>query len=280
MSERIGNSSMSLTWVWFVGLMSLATEGVHAQGGEGAFPRKEFLVEGLTGYGGEVKFDHISGPYALMGGREALSFGVALRYRKRVGSSERICLGVGLEYLRLPFTFTWETNAREVYGVDRISRLETYQAERMGLANVWSTFEYALTKGKRPVFIQFGLGAGWSQLDFFPRFGGRSVHDPNDPSVRYNIYTMTAEHRNGWVYLLRAGIGKEWCLPNFNRVGFVVYGQWSGVEDFNSGTYLAYPGTTSESQGTWQQGLNYVGVKLHYAMSYGAPKLPKQMREK
>lgn len=279
MSDYITHSTKVVTLAWCIGLMTCTNTSLPAQVSYGAFPRNEFLVEGLTGYGGEVKFSHISGPYALMGGREALSFGAAVRYRKRVGTSERMCLGVGLEYLRLPFTFTWEMNAREVYGVDRISRLETYQAERMGLANVWSTFEYALTKGKRPVFIQFGLGAGWSQLDFFPRFGGRSVQDPNDPSVRYNIYTMTAEHRNGWVYLLRAGIGKEWCLPNLNRLGFLVYGQWSGVDDFNSGTYLAYPGTSSESRGTWQQGLNYVGVKLHYAMSYGAPKLPKQMRD-
>jgi hypothetical protein len=265
-------SALVLAWLLF-------GSGIEAQDLKPQYPRKEFIAEALSGYGGAVQFNRATGPYALMSGRNALAFGAGLRYRIRFGEQQRSVVGFGLEYLRLPFTFTWETNAREVYGVDRISRLETYQAERMGLANVWSTFEYGLTTGKRPVFIQVGLGAGWSQLDFYPRFGGRSVQDPNDPSVRYNIYTMTAEHRNGWVYLLRAGIGKEWCLPNLNRLGFLIYGQWSGIDDFNSGTYLAYPGTTSESRGTWKQGLNYVGVKLHYAMSYGAPKLPKQLRD-
>lgn len=253
---------------------------VVAQDLKSPIPSKEFVVEALSGYGGEVRFTSTSGPYDLMGGRPALAFGVGLRYRERFGENQRTCLGFGLEYLRLPFTFTWDINAKEVYGVDYPSQTETYQAERMGLANLWTTFEYGLTKVKRPVFLYLGVGAGWSQLDFYPQFGGRSVHDPDDTNVRYNIYTMTAEHRNGWVLLLRAGIGKEWCLPNLNRLGFLVYGQWSGVNDFNSGTYLAYPGTTSESRGTWQQGLNYVGVKLHYAMSYGPGKVPKHLRER
>lgn len=245
------------------------------------FPQEEFVAEVRTGYGGEVKFDPVSGPYGLMGGRNALAFGLGLRYRVRLGENQRTCMGLGLEYLRLPFTFTWDINAKEVYGIDYPSSTnDTYKAERIGLACLWATLEQGFTSGQRPWFFHLAAGAGWSHLDdFFPRFGGFGVRDPDDKDARYTIYTMTAEHRNGWVLMVRAGLGKEWCLPNLNRLGFLFYGQWSGVQDFNSGTYVAYPGTAAESSGKWNQGLNYVGVQLHYAMSFGAPKLPRHLRE-
>jgi len=258
----------------------LTTHFAEGQEAKSQVPRNEFVAEILGGLGGVVQFNHLSGPYALMSGRRAIAFGFGLRYRRRVGTTQGTCIGVGLEYLRLPFTFSWDINAQEAYGIDYPSRTDTYQAERMGLGCLWTTLDQNITQAQNPAFFHLGLGMGWSNLyDFYPRFGAFTVRDPDDMDERYDIYRMTAEHRNGWVFLMRVGVGKEWRLSNFNRIGLLIYGQWSGVDDFNSGTYLAYPGTSSESKGTWQQGLNYVGVKLHYAMSYGAPKLPKQLRD-
>ena len=64
-----------------------------------------------------------------------------------------------------------------------------------------------------------------------------------------------------------------------NRLGATVFFQWSWIDDFNSGTYLAYPNTSSESRGTWKQGLNYLGLKVHYSMGFGPGKVPKYLRE-
>jgi hypothetical protein len=238
-------------------------------------PKNEIVPEVVICVGGKVDFSPTSGPYDLMGGRYAVGYSVGLRYRHRLGADERTLLGLGVEYMRLPFTFTWEVNAKEVYGIERESGQETYLAERMGLGVLWGTLERELTESKNPIALFFGLGLGWSEADFYPIFGFNTVSPYDDPRTSYVLYDITSDHRNGWVPLLRIGVGKEWCYKNLNRLGLTAFVQWSEVDDFNYGTYVAYPGTTSESRGTWQQGLNYVGLKFHYAMSYGPPKVPK-----
>lgn len=240
-------------------------------------PSKAVVLSGNVLYGGAVQFDHQSGPYDLMGGRNVLGYGFAVGLRYPVGS-DRFSVRTDVEYMRLPFTFTWEMNSKEVYGLDRKSHQETYQAERMGLLGIWLGGDIAITRTPSPFIAQLAIGVGWSQLDFYPRFGARSVTHPDSSSVRYNIFTMTSEHRNGFVPLLRLGVGKEWQFGNTNRLGVTAFVQWSWVDDFNSGTYLAYPGTTSESRGTWNQGLNYIGLKVHYAMGFGPGKVPRHLR--
>ena len=138
--------------------------------------------------------------------------------RERVGSG-RLALGVGLEYLRLPFTFRWQINAKEVYGVDYPSQREGYSPERMGLALAWATGDLGLSRGPQLPYVHVGFGLGWSSLDFYPRFGARSVQTRDQPDIRYNIFTMTSEHRNGFVPLVRLGLGKEWQFANKNRLG-------------------------------------------------------------
>ncbi|MCC6401364.1 MAG: hypothetical protein IT227_11440 [Flavobacteriales bacterium] len=240
-------------------------------------PRKAAIVSMSGLYGGAVKFNHITGPYDLMGGRNVVGYGLAAGLRHQVGSG-RFLVRAELEYLRLPFTFTWEMNSREVYGLDRKSRQETYQAERMGLMGLWLGADYAITRSRSPFIVHLAAGVGWSQLDFYPRFGSRSVTHPDSAGVRYTIFTMTSEHRNGFVPLVRLGVGKEWQFANKNRLGVTALVQWSWVDDFNSGTYLAYPGTSSESRGTWKQGLNYIGLKAHYALGFGPGKVPRHLR--
>lgn len=256
-----------------LGFVWLAPTALLAQGE----PHKEVLVSGNVIYGGAVEFDHLSGPYDLMSGRTAMGYSFALGFRERLGAG-RVALGIGLEYARLPFTFSWDINAREVYGVDYPSQRETYAAERMGLAILWSSCDVGLSKGPSLPYLHVGFGLGWSSLDFYPRFHARSVQTTEEPDVQLDIYTMTSGHRNGFVPLLRLGVGKEWRFKNMNRLGVTAFVQWSWITDFNSGTYLAYPGTTSESQGTWSQGLNYIGLKLHYTFSFGPGKVPKHLR--
>ena len=239
--------------------------------------RKAAIVSLVGLYGGAVQFDHQSGPYDLMSGRHAMGFGFNVSYGQKLGTG-RTTLGGGLEYLRLPFTFRWDVHAREVYGVEYPSRKEGYSPERMGLAVLWLSCEQQLFLDHRAPFLHFGFGFGWSSLDFYPRFGARSVQTRDQPDIRYNIFTMTSEHRNGFVPLVRLGLGKEWQFANKNRIGVTAFVQWSWVDDFNSGTYLAYPGTSSESRGTWKQGLNYIGLKAHYALGFGPGKVPRHLR--
>ncbi len=241
-------------------------------------PSKAVVVSGNVLYGGAVEFDHQSGPYDLMSSRSAMGYGVSVGVRERIGSG-RLALGVGLEYLRLPFTFRWQINAKEVYGVDYPSERESYSPERMGLAVAWATGDLGLSRGPQLPCVHIGFGLGWSSLDFYPRFGARSVQTRDQPDIRYTIFTMTSEHRNGFVPLVRLGLGKEWQFANKNRIGVTAFVQWSWVDDFNSGTYLAYPGTSSESRGTWKQGLNYIGLKAHYALGFGPGKVPRHLRE-
>ncbi len=239
--------------------------------------RKAAIVSLAGLYGGAVQFNHESGPYDLMSGRHAMGYGLSVGVRERVWSG-RLALGVDLEYVRLPFTFRWQINAKEVFGVDYPSQREGYSPERMGLAVFWAGGDLGLSRGPQLPYVHVGFGLGWSSLDFYPRFGSRSVQTRDQPDIRYNIFTMTSEHRNGFVPLLRLGLGKEWQFGNTNRLGVTAFVQWSWVDDFNSGTYLAYPGTTAESRGTWKQGLNYIGLKVHYAMGFGPGKVPRHLR--
>lgn len=108
---------------------------------------------------------------------------------------------------------------------------------------------------------------------------GLGVSLPTDPGVRYTTYMVTDFESNVVRFavqgrfmdepaaLLCGELGYSCALGRSSSLDLRAFASYSGAT-FYSGQYVAMPGTSCETTGTWEQGLSYVSLNLGYSYRF------------
>lgn len=255
--------------------ISLLVGHAHAQ----EFPRNEVSVLGVWFKQEGIQAMELAGPNQTFTGWNPSSWGIEASYRYWV--SPRLGVDAALGLQMAVFTYAWDPGGGVYYpspypseGVEReykefypIVPLRIRAVSRFSLSGNW--------------VLMPSLGFGIAQLGSETiNFGyGVSVNETGDTLMKIMQRIDRVNASGKPIYLVELGGELGYKLPNLNTITFALVLQYSARRDIFSGEYTLYPDTEFESRGRYTGGINHVGLRLGYSMSWGSPKEPGYVRK-
>jgi hypothetical protein len=91
-----------------------------------------------------------------------------------------------------------------------------------------------------------------------------AIKDFDDRLVRFAIYGRFTEKT---AMVLCGELSYSYTLGRASTLDLRAFANYSGAT-FYTGQFVAMPGTTCETTGTWEQGLSYVSLNLGYSYRF------------
>ena len=182
------------------------------------------------------------------------------------GLSERSALAFGFGSTAVPFNaMVYPTGCSDNTGIlDPGGGTELFGATMWLRLDFTAMFVYRLyDKGRHSVACSAGLG----------------VSVPTNPDVRYDSFlvkdfdgddvrfAIQGRFTDVPAFLLCGELSYRYALGRASSLDLRAFANSSGRTVY-SGQYVAMPGTTCETTGTWEQGLSYVSLNLGYSYRF------------